>query len=207
MADYAYANPPYALPVLRPSRGDPRGHGATRLCPPYVSVPSFASCVLAASFAKRSARSRAALARRASCSASYSRNACAASRARCSFVAATTARCWASFTFVAIGISFVTTSHPQRASARGISGFSIAFEPGGRGRWTQSVSAHEVHGKKPREPANRARGSQTTSFASTSVVKAVWPPAPPIKRRADSQRQTCRSGDLPQLRTRASAPR
>jgi hypothetical protein len=62
----------------------------------------FAPCMRPDSLAKRSARSRAVLARIVSLSASYSRIASAASRARCSFAVAAT-RCWTSFEFVVIG--------------------------------------------------------------------------------------------------------
>jgi hypothetical protein len=65
----------------------------------------FASCMLPVSFAKRSARSRAVLARIVSFSALYSRIASAASRARCSFIAVAATRCWTSFEFVVIGFS------------------------------------------------------------------------------------------------------
>jgi hypothetical protein len=65
----------------------------------------FASCTCPFSLAKRSARSRAVLARIVSLSASYSRIASAASRARCSFIAVAATRCWTSFELVVIGFS------------------------------------------------------------------------------------------------------
>src|SRR5262249_34114733 len=60
-----------------------------------------------------------------------------------------------------------------------------------------------------REPRGRrtGRGARTISFASTSVVKAVWPPALPLTRRADSRRRIFRSGRPERCRTRLSVPR
>jgi hypothetical protein len=43
-------------------------------------------------------------------------------------------------------------------------------------------------------------GLRTTSFASTSVVKAQWPSSLPLTRRADSQQPTCQSGGLQRRR-------
>ena len=55
----------------------------------------------------------------------------------------------------------------------------------------------DVRGKKrvPRADESAA-GLQTTCSASTSVVRAAWLFARPVRQRADSQRQTCRSDAL-----------
>ena len=50
-------------------------------------------------------------------------------------------------------------------------------------------------------------GPCTISLASVSVVKAVWPSALPVRRRVDSQRQTCQFGGLRPPRRRPSALR
>ncbi len=106
----------------------------------------FVRSLLSASFAKRSARRRAVLMPMASFSASYSCIASAASRARSSF-APIVARRWAFFKVVAVGISSVPAVH---------CGFVT---------WQ----------KRTPRLAGQTRGSEPPSFASTSVVKALWP--------------------------------
>ena len=54
-----------------------------------------------------------------------------------------------------------------------------------------------VRGKRRVPHADEsAAGLRTTCSASTSVVRAAWHLARPVRQRADSQRQTCRSGAL-----------
>jgi len=84
----------------------------------------FSGLSCSASFAKRSARRRAVFLSTASFSASYSRIASAASRARSSFLAAMAARCSAFFKIATNDISSVTTAlcghgHSKRNPATG----------------------------------------------------------------------------------------
>jgi hypothetical protein len=59
-------------------------------------------------------------------------------------------------------------------------------------------------GRQQRNP--RAARGQTPSLASTSVVKAPWLPAPPIRRRADCLPRICRSCDRILRRTKPFVP-
>ncbi len=89
--------------IGRPTAGDHlRVHAPRRLAILLRRFVVFVCCLVSASFAKRSARRRTVLAWTASLSASYSRIASAASRARSSFIAAIADPCWAFFNIVAI---------------------------------------------------------------------------------------------------------
>src|SRR5262249_21993609 len=77
--------------------------------------------------------------------------------------------------------------------------------PFSRGAATHTRKRHFK--KKVPRADQTATGLPTTGSASTSVVRAPWPFARPLRRRANSRQQACPCGGLRRYRSRRAVPR